>query len=29
MKVDPLFDSLRGEPRFQKLIAKLFPDTAK
>ncbi len=25
MKVDPLFDPLRGEPRFQKLIAKLFP----
>jgi TolB-like protein/Flp pilus assembly protein TadD len=29
MKVDPLFDPLRGEPRFQKLVAKLFPDTAK
>jgi len=29
LKVDPLFDPLRGEPRFQKLVAKLFPDTAQ
>ena len=26
LKVDPLFDPLRDEPRFQKLVAKLFPD---
>jgi TolB-like protein/Flp pilus assembly protein TadD len=29
MKVDPLFDPLRGEPRFQKLVAKLFPQNAQ
>lgn len=29
IKVDPLFDPLRGEPRFQKLVAKLFPDAVK
>ena len=29
MRVDPLYDPLRGEPRFQKLVAKLFPDTGK
>jgi TolB-like protein/Flp pilus assembly protein TadD len=28
MKVDPLFDPLRGEPRFQKLVAKLFPSNS-
>jgi TolB-like protein/Tfp pilus assembly protein PilF len=25
LKVDPLFDSLRDEPRFQQLVTKLFP----
>jgi TolB-like protein/Tfp pilus assembly protein PilF len=25
IKVDPLFDPLRGEPRFQQLVARLFP----
>jgi TolB-like protein/Flp pilus assembly protein TadD len=29
IRVDPLFDPLRGEARFQKLVAKLFPDTGK
>lgn len=25
MKVDPLVDSLRGEPRFEQLVGKIFP----
>jgi TolB-like protein/Tfp pilus assembly protein PilF len=25
LKVDPLFDPLRNEPRFQQLVAKMFP----
>jgi TolB-like protein/Tfp pilus assembly protein PilF len=25
LKVDPLFDPLRNEPRFQQLVAKIFP----
>jgi TolB-like protein/Tfp pilus assembly protein PilF len=25
IRVDPLFDPLRGEPRFQELVARLFP----
>jgi TolB-like protein/Tfp pilus assembly protein PilF len=29
LKVDPLFDPLRNEPRFQQLVAKLFPPDAK
>lgn len=28
IRVDPLFDPLRGEPRFQKLVAKLFPSNS-
>jgi TolB-like protein/Tfp pilus assembly protein PilF len=29
LKVDPLFDPLRNEPRFQQLVAKLFPPDPK
>jgi tetratricopeptide (TPR) repeat protein len=29
LKVDPLFDPLRNEPRFQQLVAKMFPLDAK
>jgi TolB-like protein/Flp pilus assembly protein TadD/class 3 adenylate cyclase len=28
IKVDPMFDPLRDEPRFQKLVAKLFPSNS-
>ena len=27
IKVDPLFDPLRNEPRFQQLVAKMFPQS--
>jgi TolB-like protein/Tfp pilus assembly protein PilF len=27
LKVDPLFDPLRNEPRFQQLVAKMFPQS--
>jgi TolB-like protein/predicted Zn-dependent protease len=29
LKVDPLFDPLRNEPRFQQIVAKMFPPEAK
>jgi tetratricopeptide (TPR) repeat protein len=29
LRVDPLFDPLRNEPRFQQLIAKIFPPDTK
>lgn len=29
LKVDPLFDPLRNEPRFQQLVAKMFPPDPK
>ncbi|MFL6518954.1 MAG: TPR end-of-group domain-containing protein [Chthoniobacterales bacterium] len=29
LKVDPLFDPLRTEPRFQQLVAKMFPPEPK
>src|SRR5213075_730614 len=29
LKVDPLFDSLRNEPRFQQLVTKMFGPDAK
>jgi TolB-like protein/Tfp pilus assembly protein PilF len=29
LKVDPLFDPLRNEPRFQQLVAKMFPPETK
>jgi TolB-like protein/Tfp pilus assembly protein PilF len=29
LKVDPLFDPLRNEPRFQQLVAKMFPPDSK
>ncbi len=29
LKVDPLFDPLRDEPRFQQLVAKIFPQDTK
>jgi tetratricopeptide (TPR) repeat protein len=27
LRLDPMFDPLRNEPRFQKLVAKYFPQT--
>jgi serine/threonine-protein kinase len=29
LKVDPMFDPLRDEPRFQQLVAKIFPQDSQ
>ncbi len=29
IKIDPILDDLRGQPRFEALIQKIFPPAAK